>query len=126
MDRLDEDDMATPLDIDALELLLDDAGRDMAPRLLRVFLDDTSEQIERAMAAAHAGDRKTVGVIAHSLKSSAATFAAPDVAGVARDLEAEAAEAENQLIFDKLLDLQCKFALTREAMERKLISLEAR
>lgn len=116
--------MATPLDMNILEALLDDAGRDMAPRLLRVFLDDTSEQIERAMAAAHAGDRKTVGQIAHSLKSSAATFAAPDVARVARDLEADAVEAEIQIILNKLLDLQCKFALTREAMEQKLVSLE--
>ena len=116
--------MATPLDMNVLDALIDDAGRDMTPRLLRVFIDDTAQQIERAMAAAHAGDRKTLGVIAHSLKSSAATFAAPDVARVARDLEAEAAEAENQIILDKLLDLQCNFALTREAMEQKLIALE--
>jgi HPt (histidine-containing phosphotransfer) domain-containing protein len=117
--------MSTPLDLAALEALLDDAGRDMAPRLLRVFLDDTAQQIERAMAAAHADDRKTLGVIAHSLKSSAATFAAPDVARAARDLEANAAAAEGHAILDKLLDLQCKFALTREAMELKLVSLEA-
>lgn len=116
--------MSTPLDLIALEALLDDAGRDMAPRLLRVFLDDTAQQIERAMAAAHAGDRKALGIIAHSLKSSAATFAAPDVAHAARDLEANAAAAEIQIVLDKLLDLQCKFALTRAAMEQKLVSFE--
>lgn len=116
--------MTTPLDLGTLQALMDDAGPEMAPRLLRVFLDDTSEQIERAMAAAHADDRKALGMIAHSLKSSAATFAAPDVASVARELEAEAGQAESQLILDKLLDLQCKFALTRQAMELKLKSLE--
>lgn len=114
-----------PLDLAALEDLVTDTGLEMAQRLLRVFLDDAAQQVERALVAAEGSDHTAIGNIAHSLKSSAATFGAPQLAQAARELELEVAQGNAGPVLDKLLDLQCKFALTRQAMESKLETLES-
>ena len=71
-------------DTNALQALVEDLGRDGAAAILRTFLDDAAGRLaELATAANQAAHRHL-----HSLKSSAASVGAKQLAELARDMEA--------------------------------------
>ena len=70
---------ALPIDAEALELLVEMIGPDEPAAvldLLDTYLEDSARQVEDLQAAYAAGDFKNVHRIAHSMKSSSATFGA--------------------------------------------------
>lgn len=85
---------STPaIDEDALALLIEMIGPDEPEAildLLDTYLDDSTRQIESLKEAFAAGDMKNVHRIAHSMKSSSATFGALVLSSYCEKLEQSA------------------------------------
>jgi two-component system sensor histidine kinase/response regulator len=80
------------VDAGALDALLDMVGDDEAflAELVDTFLEDSVTQLAAMRAAAADGDAEGLVRPAHSMKSNSANMGANDLAGMCRDLEAEA------------------------------------
>jgi two-component system, sensor histidine kinase and response regulator len=76
----------------ALDRLLDMTGGDpeFLAELIDTFLEDGAVQLEALRHAVAAGDAEAALRPAHSLKSNSASMGAEHLAGLARDLEADA------------------------------------
>ncbi|MEC9357046.1 MAG: Hpt domain-containing protein [Pseudomonadota bacterium] len=72
---------------DAMARLAADAGKDMLPVLLQLYLDELNQQREALQSAFHAADFVSMRGVAHTLKSSAATFGCEPLADAARQVE---------------------------------------
>ena len=86
---------APPIDAESLELLVEMIGPDEPAAvldLLDTYLGDSARQVEDLQAAHAAGDLKNVHRIAHSMKSSSATFGALELSKYCERLEHAAKE----------------------------------
>ena len=73
--------------------LSEEIGSGQACALVEVFLGDAAEHVAAMRKLAATGERKTLARMAHSIKSSAATFGFERIAAFAREIESVAAEA---------------------------------
>jgi HPt (histidine-containing phosphotransfer) domain-containing protein len=83
------------IDAEALELLIEMIGPDEPAAvldLLDTYLGDSARQVQELQAAFVAGDYKNVHRIAHSMKSSSATFGALELSKYCERLEFSARE----------------------------------
>lgn len=83
------------IDAEALELLIEMIGPDEPAAvldLLDTYLGDSARQVQEMQAAFAAGDYKNVHRIAHSMKSSSATFGALELSKYCERLETSARE----------------------------------
>lgn len=81
------------IDAESLELLVEMIGADEPAAILDLFdtyLGDSTRQIEDLQASFIAGDYKNVHRIAHSMKSSSATFGALELSKYCERLERSA------------------------------------
>ena len=86
---------APPIDAEALELLVEMIGPDEPAAildLLDTYLGDSARQVNDLGAAFVAGDLRNVHRIAHSMKSSSATFGALGLSKYCEQLEHSAKE----------------------------------
>ena len=72
-----------------------DLGGDPAvmQELVDTFLDEGAKMVPQLRSALAAGDRRTLDRIAHSMKSTSATFGAMDLSHMCRNLEADSERA---------------------------------
>lgn len=81
---------ASPINAEAFELLIEMIGPDEPAAildLLDIYLADSTRQVNELQASFDARDLKTVHRIAHSMKSSSATFGALELSGYCEQLE---------------------------------------
>ena len=86
---------APPIDAEALELLVEMIGPDEPAAvldLLDTYLGDSARQVNELQTAYTTGDLKNVHRIAHSMKSSSATFGALELSRYCERLEHSAKE----------------------------------
>ena len=87
---------ASPIDAEAFELLIEMIGPDEPAAildLLDVYLGDSTRQVTDLQASFAAGDFKNVHRIAHSMKSSSATFGALELSSYCERLERSAKQS---------------------------------
>jgi two-component system sensor histidine kinase/response regulator len=88
-----------PVDRAALERLRADIGDDDAlRRITALFVTGLDEARAELASAVEAGDADAVRRVAHRLRSSSATFAAPRLAALSRELETVASPGAGPLI----------------------------
>jgi HPt (histidine-containing phosphotransfer) domain-containing protein len=111
---------APAIDAESLELLIEMIGPDEPAAildLLDTYLGDSTRQVETLQASFSAGDYKNVHRIAHSMKSSSATFGALELSRYCERLE--------RLAKDNCVNGDCEgqLALVRSEHERVIESL---
>jgi two-component system, sensor histidine kinase and response regulator len=111
---------AAAINMQAIEVLreLDDSQTDeLVQELVASFVSSAPESLAQVVAAAHAGDAKRVGQLAHSLKSSAANLGAQCLAVCYRELEQCGRE-------NRVADALTKLSLTEFEQQRALAQLQ--
>ena len=92
------------------------SGADFINELIDAFLEEAPKMIQSMQTAVAAGDVESFRRNAHSLKSNAYTFGAPELAALAKELELLAKENN--------LDVAEKFAALREALGKVVEELK--
>ena len=109
------------LDSEALKRLRDAVGSDEAvAQLARTFVDDTERIMADLRADIASGRPAEARRLAHSLKSTAATFGASDLSNLCRELETVAEGDSLEGAKDILARIQDEFARVRAAIAEKL------
>jgi CheY-like chemotaxis protein len=106
------------LDLAALAALERDAGAGAAASLLRSFVSETRERLERMRRAADLRAHSDLAREAHSLKSAAHTFGAQALGGLAASLEAAAAARRD----DEIAELMSRLGALGESTLAELES----
>ncbi|RED54360.1 hybrid sensor histidine kinase/response regulator [Aestuariispira insulae] len=95
--------------------LQEDAGPEVVPQLIDVFLNELVGRVSRINEAEPDGDSETIAKEAHALKSSAGSFGATKLHLLAKDVEKAARREERKL----LSDLVPQLSDTGEETERQ-------
>jgi two-component system, sensor histidine kinase and response regulator len=112
---------APALDRDAFERLRDDLGAsELLPRLLELFSTQTPAHLEALQLAVAGGDAARVCNLAHTLKGSAQTLAAPRLAALCQSLEEAGEEGSLANALALLEEIEEAFAEARDALEAEL------
>ncbi|MCC6653042.1 MAG: response regulator, partial [Candidatus Eisenbacteria bacterium] len=85
--------------------------------LLRLFLQDSANMMERLEEARSSGDAKRIERAAHGLKGASATISARAVAPLAREIETLAREGELVKALDLMQELRVEMQRLRRALE---------
>jgi CheY-like chemotaxis protein len=107
------------INLRAIETLrqLDDSSTDeLVQELVASFVQSAPDSLAQVVAAAHAGDAKRLGQMAHSLKSSAANLGAQCLAACYKELERCGRE-------NRVADALTKLSLTEHEQQRALVQL---
>jgi HPt (histidine-containing phosphotransfer) domain-containing protein len=107
----------TVFDREGLSEKLDHDGV-VVKEIIRIFLDDVPERIERLRNAVAAGDAAVVAVEAHTIKGSAATIMAGNLQKAASSLETAAEDADRNGMNDMFIRLNASFMSLMEILER--------
>ena len=112
---------APALDRAAFERLRDDLGAsELLPRLLELFSTQTPAHLEALQLAVAGGDAARVCNLAHTLKGSAQTLAAPRLAALCQSLEEAGQEGSLANALALLEEIEEAFAEARDALEAEL------
>lgn len=82
-------------ELEVLERLIEDTSLDFLPSLVEVFETESAQRLESIQQAMSTNDLTTLGIEAHSLKGTSATFGAELLRGTAERIE-KAAKAGDQ------------------------------
>ncbi len=108
------------INLRAIEALrqLDDSGTDeLVQELVGSFVQSAPDSLAQVVAAAHAGDAKRLGQVAHSLKSSAANLGAQSLAACYKELEHCGRE-------NRVADALAQLPHTENEQQRALLQLQ--
>lgn len=110
--------MPEPIDRDALDDLLAMTGGDAAlfVELLDTFLTDADQYLGELGAAIAAGDHAALQRPAHSLKSNAMSIGATRLAGLSRELEADARAGSVPSAESRVEAVRSELAVVRDAV----------
>lgn len=81
-----------------LKQLRQDAGEQVVPQLIEVFLNELNSRVERICEAQAGDDRSVIAKEAHALKSSAGSFGAMRLHFLAKDLEMAARDEQAETV----------------------------
>lgn len=90
------------LDLAVLERLLEDTSIDFLPSLIEVFEAESSQRLNNMSKAVAENDLATIGIEAHSLKGTSATFGAETLRSTAERIE-KAAKTGDQATVDQFV-----------------------
>jgi len=102
MDQAITSKVAEVLDLAVLERLLEDTSVDFLPSLIEVFETESSQRLENITKAMSENDLATLGIEAHSLKGTSATFGAEALRSTAERIE-KAAKSGDRTIVDQFV-----------------------
>ena len=88
------------LDLTVLERLIEDTSIDFLPSLIEVFEAESAQRLESIKASLENNDLATLGIEAHSLKGTSATFGAEKLRLVSEKIE-KAAKMSDQAVVDE-------------------------
>lgn len=88
------------LDLSVLERLIEDTSLDFLPSLIEVFEAESSQRLTSIKSSLESNDLQTLGIEAHSLKGTSATFGAEKLRLVSEKVE-KAAKMSNQAVVDE-------------------------
>lgn len=111
--------MNVTLDSNAIQLIasLDpDGSKGLVKRILRMFVDDSAQQLATLEAALAVNDRETARRCAHTLKSSSANVGATDLSRVSARVEASAKAGDDAAVAAGLGELRELRAATLEQL----------
>ena len=106
-----------PAAIDRLVVAFGDDGRQVVAELVATFLVEAPRQLASLRHGIAVGDEQAVRRAAHSLKSSAATLGALDLAELCRVVEARRGEGYLAAVSDVVDELDAVFDAARRALE---------
>jgi HPt (histidine-containing phosphotransfer) domain-containing protein len=106
-----------PAAIDRLVVAFGDDGRQVVAELVATFLAEAPRQLASLRHGIAVGDEREVRRAAHSLKSSAATLGALDLAGVCRVVEAGSGEGYLAAVSGLVDDLDAVLDAAGRALE---------
>ena len=75
------------VDVNVIDALVEDTSIDFFPSLLEVFETESVQRLDNIDAAMASNDSASLGVEAHSLKGTSATFGAEELRSVVYELE---------------------------------------
>jgi two-component system, sensor histidine kinase and response regulator len=104
-----------PFDLEAA-LTYMDGDRDLFQELVKVFVEESTKQIQDILTGIVSGDTKLVERAAHSIKGSASTFAAKPTAEAARHLEVLGREGKFAEFPNAALVLEGQLELLKAAL----------
>lgn len=104
-----------PFDIEAA-LAYMDGDKDLFQELVKVFVEESANQIREIRAGMKSGDLKLVERAAHSIKGSASTFAGKRTAEAARNLEFLGRDGKASEFPEALAVLESEIELLRAAL----------
>ena len=102
MDQAVTSKVSEVLDLAVLERLLEDTSIDFLPSLIEVFESESSQRLENITKAMSENDLATLGIEAHSLKGTSATFGAETLRSTAERIE-KAAKSGDQSTVDQFV-----------------------
>ncbi len=117
--------MSSHLDHDALDRLHKLGGRELATKIVDIFLTNAPQKLAAAVEGLKQGELEAVERAVHSLRSSAGNVGANHLAALAEQVEdrAEVGEAGG---LDSLLDeMQAEFSGVKEALSKAVEGLES-
>ena len=88
------------LDLSVLERLIEDTSLDFLPSLIEVFEAESSQRLTSIKSSLESNDLQTLGIEAHSLKGTSATFGAEKLRLVSEKVE-KAAKMSDQAVVDE-------------------------
>lgn len=94
----DMHDAMDAVDWTVLKALCRDAGHEMIQELMRLYVNDTREQLQRLTQAFLRHDRAGIGQVAHSLKSSSANVGAHRLSALCAQLEARCKDVSHPML----------------------------
>jgi DNA-binding response OmpR family regulator len=112
----------TVIEKSVVEQLVDDTGRSVFCHIVDLFINETSQRLERIDNALGQGDRLTIKNEAHAIKSSAATLGALTLSHIAQSLEHDSSKEklfELEPIVNSLLQIASK-AFTELRLHREI------
>lgn len=86
------------LDLAVLERLLEDTSMDFLPSLIEVFEQESSQRLNNITKAVSENDLATLGIEAHSLKGTSATFGAETLRSTAERIEKAAKSGDRSTV----------------------------
>lgn len=103
-----------------LERLLEKLDHDivLVKEIVRIFLDDVPERIERVRNAVEVGDAVVVAAEAHTIRGSAATIMAGNLQMAASGLETAAVDGDRTGMNDMFSGLNASFITLTEILEQ--------
>lgn len=104
------------IDLAGLRALAADVGEDNLGDLMHSFLETSRERIDAISAAAEAGDLAVIEGHAHALISSAGTFGASRLSGLARKIEAACLDGDHGTVLRLRDELRKCFAAAETAL----------
>ena len=111
---------AADIDPEKLDELQDEIGPDGLSATLAVFLRETEARLRRFEHLSCDADRATIKTEAHTLKGASATVGLARLSGLAKQLEAAAAEIAADGYAVSVERLKAAFAETRGHLDRRL------
>ena len=109
--------MLDPAAIDRLVLAFGDDGREVVAELVATFLAEAPVRLGDLRRGIAAGDKREVSRAAHSLKSSAATLGALDLAELCRTAEALSGAGDLAAVGAMVPAVESGYDLARRALE---------
>ncbi|BAX53660.1 TPA: Hpt domain-containing protein [Photobacterium damselae] len=109
--------MTIKVNVETVKRLADEVGEDTVSLLFNVFSDELEQYLVKLLAEPSVSD---IGEISHSIKSSAASFGADDLALLAQECESRVRQGQDSWIMDHLPEL--RQMVQGVAQEYKLMS----
>ncbi len=94
---------------------------DFSPKLIELFLNETTQRIKELHMAAGRSDEKQMMVIAHTIKGTAANFAARGMEGIASLIEQHCREGQVNDAVPLCEKLSAEFDKTRTKIEQTVL-----
>jgi len=111
--------------LDALRAMQRPGKPDFLLRVATLFIDNAEKQLSEFQTAIDNQDLKTMGKIAHSLKSSSATIGALSVSELCRQIETAVHTDMESEILQAFIGLSAEFSLVKRALEDEVIARPA-
>lgn len=105
--------MTRPIDQNILSELSDSIGASSVSRIVKVFLDELDTQADDIHSNLTEGRMEKISDLAHSLKSTTATFGATDLHLVAVNMEKAANNNEHESLVSLVSELRTCIAKTK-------------
>jgi HPt (histidine-containing phosphotransfer) domain-containing protein len=114
---------SSPIDskvLNNIQVLQRKGGADLLSRVVRVYLDQSSNLLDDLQDAVHGNDPKAIRGRAHSLKSSSANMGAMRLTTLLKEMEEIGRNGETAKAPSLMLEIQKEYKVVRETLESLL------